>query len=318
MIAHGAAAASRSSRWRAGGSRSSRPRRRRRIRCSPTTCCRSTAPRDVTVSGNLAHRAALRRDLDGLDADVFLVELKAAAVDVVAEAALARGDPGRAGRRDVRSLPGERRPRRGAARARPGPGGRRVTEPRRLEPLPLGAHGGPRYSKGLMARALMATGLAPEPAYALARRLEREAPARNGEGITLDHVEEVATELLGDDRARRGAAAPPLRAAPGARRADRAAPRRRHRHRQVDDRDRGRVPARDHARHLHRLHPPDDAGVLLARLHAVGALLELRGARRRAGHRPSRGCRASSIRRATSSSACRRRSTGRCTRAGRW
>jgi len=73
-----------------------------------------------------------------------------------------------------------------------------VTEPRRLEPLPLGAHGGPRYSKGLMARALMATGLAPEPAYALARRLEREAAARNGEGITLDRVEEVATELLGD------------------------------------------------------------------------------------------------------------------------
>jgi len=81
-----------------------------------------------------------------------------------------------------------------------------VTEPRRLEPLPLGAHGGPRYSKGLMARALMATGLAPEPAYALARRLEREAAARNGEGITLDRVEEVATELLGDvgrDAARR-------------------------------------------------------------------------------------------------------------------
>jgi 2-phosphoglycerate kinase len=73
-----------------------------------------------------------------------------------------------------------------------------MTEPRRLEPLPLGAHGGPRYSKGLMARALMATGLAPEPAYALARRLEREAAARDGEGITLDRVEEVATELLGE------------------------------------------------------------------------------------------------------------------------
>ena len=73
-----------------------------------------------------------------------------------------------------------------------------MTEPRRLEPLPLGAHGGPRYSKGLMARALIATGLAPEPAYALARRLEREAAARNGEGITLDRVEEVATELLGE------------------------------------------------------------------------------------------------------------------------
>jgi 2-phosphoglycerate kinase len=73
-----------------------------------------------------------------------------------------------------------------------------VTEPRRLEPLPLGAHGGPRYSKGLMARALMATGLAPEPAYALARRLERDLAGRNGEGLTLDHVEEAAADLLGE------------------------------------------------------------------------------------------------------------------------
>jgi cyclic 2,3-diphosphoglycerate synthase len=45
----------------------------------------------VHVSGNLANRDALRSELAGLDADVFLVELKAAAVDVVAEAALARG-----------------------------------------------------------------------------------------------------------------------------------------------------------------------------------------------------------------------------------
>jgi cyclic 2,3-diphosphoglycerate synthetase len=45
----------------------------------------------VHVSGNLANRDALRAELEGLDADVFLVELKAAAVDVVAEVALARG-----------------------------------------------------------------------------------------------------------------------------------------------------------------------------------------------------------------------------------
>jgi len=43
------------------------------------------------VSGNLADRSALRRELAGIAADVFLIELKAAAVDVVAEAALARG-----------------------------------------------------------------------------------------------------------------------------------------------------------------------------------------------------------------------------------
>ena len=45
----------------------------------------------VHVSRNLARRDALREELERVDAEVFLVELKAAAVDVVAEAALARG-----------------------------------------------------------------------------------------------------------------------------------------------------------------------------------------------------------------------------------
>jgi cyclic 2,3-diphosphoglycerate synthase len=45
----------------------------------------------VHVSRNLARRAALQEELERVDADVFLVELKAAAIDVVAEAALARG-----------------------------------------------------------------------------------------------------------------------------------------------------------------------------------------------------------------------------------
>jgi cyclic 2,3-diphosphoglycerate synthetase len=47
--------------------------------------------RVVHVSGNLADREALRSELADLAAEVFLVELKAAAIDVVAEAALARG-----------------------------------------------------------------------------------------------------------------------------------------------------------------------------------------------------------------------------------
>jgi cyclic 2,3-diphosphoglycerate synthase len=45
----------------------------------------------VHVSRNLADRRALREDLEQVDAEVYLVELKAAAVDVVAEAAVARG-----------------------------------------------------------------------------------------------------------------------------------------------------------------------------------------------------------------------------------
>jgi cyclic 2,3-diphosphoglycerate synthetase len=45
----------------------------------------------VHVSRNLADRAALRVELAGLDADTYLVEIKAAAIDVVAEHALAAG-----------------------------------------------------------------------------------------------------------------------------------------------------------------------------------------------------------------------------------
>jgi cyclic 2,3-diphosphoglycerate synthetase len=45
----------------------------------------------VHVSRSLANRDALRAELASVDADVYLVELKAAAIDVVAEAAAARG-----------------------------------------------------------------------------------------------------------------------------------------------------------------------------------------------------------------------------------
>jgi len=45
----------------------------------------------VHVSRNLANRAALRAELERIDADVYLVELKAAAIDVVAEEAATRG-----------------------------------------------------------------------------------------------------------------------------------------------------------------------------------------------------------------------------------
>ena len=45
----------------------------------------------VHLSVNLARRDVLRDELAGVDAEVYLVELKAAAIDVVAEAALERG-----------------------------------------------------------------------------------------------------------------------------------------------------------------------------------------------------------------------------------
>jgi cyclic 2,3-diphosphoglycerate synthase len=45
----------------------------------------------VSVSRNLADRAKLREDLARTNADVYLVEIKAAAIDVVAEVAAERG-----------------------------------------------------------------------------------------------------------------------------------------------------------------------------------------------------------------------------------
>ena len=45
----------------------------------------------VAVSTDLANRTRLREDLDRVEADVYLVELKAAAIDVVAETAAERG-----------------------------------------------------------------------------------------------------------------------------------------------------------------------------------------------------------------------------------
>src|SRR5204863_7922258 len=45
----------------------------------------------VVVSRNLANRHLLSEDLARTDADVYLVEIKAAAIDLVAEAALKRG-----------------------------------------------------------------------------------------------------------------------------------------------------------------------------------------------------------------------------------
>jgi cyclic 2,3-diphosphoglycerate synthetase len=59
------------------------------------------------VSGSLADRAALEIELAGIDADVFVVELKAAAIDVVVEEAWARGVDVVLAGNDVLELPGE-------------------------------------------------------------------------------------------------------------------------------------------------------------------------------------------------------------------
>jgi cyclic 2,3-diphosphoglycerate synthetase len=61
----------------------------------------------TSVSGNLSNRPALQRDLARLDADVVIVEVKAAAIDVVAEEAARRGLPVVLAGNDVVPLPGE-------------------------------------------------------------------------------------------------------------------------------------------------------------------------------------------------------------------
>ena len=61
----------------------------------------------VHVSGSLADRAKLRTELAGVEAEVFLVELKAAAIDVVAEAASERGVDVVLAGSDVRTADGE-------------------------------------------------------------------------------------------------------------------------------------------------------------------------------------------------------------------
>ncbi len=61
----------------------------------------------VAVSTNLADRARLREDLASIDAETYVTELKAAAIDVVAETAAERGAKVVFARNDLVSRPGE-------------------------------------------------------------------------------------------------------------------------------------------------------------------------------------------------------------------
>jgi 2-phosphoglycerate kinase len=74
-----------------------------------------------------------------------------------------------------------------------------VTQPRRIMPLPLGGEHGLPYSRGLMARALMAVGVAPDRAYTLARRVGYDVAARGADVVELDRLEALAVEILGED-----------------------------------------------------------------------------------------------------------------------
>jgi 2-phosphoglycerate kinase len=65
-------------------------------------------------------------------------------------------------------------------------------------PLPLGGEHGLPYSRGLMARALVAVGVAADRAYALARRIGEELAARGSEVVELERLDELAVDILGE------------------------------------------------------------------------------------------------------------------------
>jgi 2-phosphoglycerate kinase len=79
-----------------------------------------------------------------------------------------------------------------------------VTQHRHGEPLPLGDDGVP-YSKGLMARALIAVGVSPVRAHDLARRVEDDLRAHDQTVVSLDRVQELAVDVLGDAGAEQAA-----------------------------------------------------------------------------------------------------------------
>ncbi len=209
----------------------------------------------VHVSRALANRDALRAELASVDADVYLVELKAAAIDVVARPRRSEAPSSswprtrswptdwttrcsrsflRRFRCDREAAPAVADPRRGRASLFQGRDGARA-DGRRT-----------RGGAGVRARAA-----------------DREDLDTSGLTLELDRVQELAVELFGEEE---GGAAPRAQAAQGARaagdrRARDPADRRLDRHRQVDGRHRGGLSPRHHASDLDGLHPADDARV---------------------------------------------------------
>jgi len=77
-----------------------------------------------------------------------------------------------------------------------------MSQPRRSEPLPLGNEELP-YSQGLMARALSATGVPADQAYGLARRIELDLAEAGEPAATLERLDVLAREVLGETKGER-------------------------------------------------------------------------------------------------------------------
>jgi 2-phosphoglycerate kinase len=77
-----------------------------------------------------------------------------------------------------------------------------VSQRRHGEPLPLGNADLP-YSKGVMARALIAAGVPADRAYSLARRVEIDLAERGERTVDLERLRTIATETLGEEEGER-------------------------------------------------------------------------------------------------------------------
>ncbi len=76
-----------------------------------------------------------------------------------------------------------------------------MSERRHVIPLPLGDE--IPFSKGLMARALIVTGLDPERSHLIARRVDKDLSERNVASLDLDRLSELAADVIGVDEAAR-------------------------------------------------------------------------------------------------------------------
>jgi 2-phosphoglycerate kinase len=78
-----------------------------------------------------------------------------------------------------------------------------MTQPRRSDPFPFGGEDGLPYSKGLMARALIAAGVSAVRSYDLAASVESDLRTRGASQVELERLEELAVEVLGAQDAER-------------------------------------------------------------------------------------------------------------------
>jgi len=74
-----------------------------------------------------------------------------------------------------------------------------VSEKRHREPLPLGGEDGLPFSKGLLARAVIASGVPAEKAYELALTAEADLAAAGSRASSLERLQELAVGMWGEE-----------------------------------------------------------------------------------------------------------------------